>query len=156
MLTHFVADLPAPARPEEPLLSICIATYKRAMYIGATLEAILAQRLVRRICTKCRTPYEPPATLLQQLNIDPIDIGKREFFYGKGCEHCSNSGYRGRMGIYEWLRMSEGIRDLVVNRAPTLVVKQKALEQGMRTLRDDGLRAIFDGATSIEEVVKYT
>jgi len=124
--------------------------------LAATLEAILAQRLVRRICTKCRTPYEPPATLLQQLNIDPIDIGKREFFYGKGCEHCSNSGYRGRMGIYEWLRMSEGIRDLVVNRAPTLVVKQKALEQGMRTLRDDGLRAIFDGATSIEEVVKYT
>ena len=124
--------------------------------LSATLEAILAQRLVRRICTKCRTPYEPPATLLQQLNIDPIDIGKREFFYGKGCEHCSNSGYRGRMGIYEWLRMSEGIRDLVVSRAPTLVVKQKALEQGMRTLRDDGLRAIFDGATSIEEVVKYT
>ncbi len=124
--------------------------------LAATLEAILAQRLVRRICTKCRTPYEPPAALLQQLNIDPIDIGKREFFYGKGCEHCSNSGYRGRMGIYEWLRMSEGIRDLVVARAPTLVVKQKALEQGMRTLRDDGLRAIFDGATSIEEVVKYT
>jgi type IV pilus assembly protein PilB len=124
--------------------------------LAATLEAILAQRLVRRICTKCRTPYEPPAALLQQLNIDPIDIGKREFFYGNGCEHCSNSGYRGRMGIYEWLRMSEGIRDLVVSRAPTLVVKQKALEQGMRTLRDDGLRAIFDGATSIEEVVKYT
>ncbi len=124
--------------------------------ISSSLEAVLAQRLVRRICSSCRTAYEPPGTLLQQLGIDPVDIGNREFFYGKGCPVCNNSGYKGRMGIYEWLRMSEAIRDLVVQRAPTLVIKQKALEQGMRTLRDDGLRAIFDGATSIEEVVKYT
>ena len=124
--------------------------------IGSSLEAVLAQRLVRRVCSGCRTAYEPPGTLLQQLGIDPVDIGNREFFYGKGCNVCNNSGYKGRMGIYEWLRMSESIRDLVVQKAPTLVIKQKALEQGMRTLRDDGLRAIFDGATSIEEVVKYT
>jgi type IV pilus assembly protein PilB len=124
--------------------------------IASSLEAVLAQRLVRRICKDCRTAYEPPATLLQQLGIDPVDIGNREFFYGKGCPTCNNSGYKGRLGIYEWLRMSESIRDLVVQRAPTLVIKQKALEQGMRTLRDDGLRAIFDGITSIEEVVKYT
>lgn len=124
--------------------------------IASSLEAVLAQRLVRRICSGCRTAYEPPGTLLQQLGIDPVDIGNREFFYGKGCPVCNNSGYKGRMGIYEWLRMSESIRDLVVQRAPTLVIKQKALEQGMRTLRDDGLRAIFDGASSIEEVVKYT
>lgn len=124
--------------------------------IASSLEAVLAQRLVRRICRSCRTAYEPPGALLQQLGIDPVDIGNREFFYGKGCPTCNNSGYKGRMGIYEWLRMSESIRDLVVQRAPTLVIKQKALEQGMRTLRDDGLRAIFDGATSIEEVVKYT
>ncbi|HTJ77606.1 MAG TPA: type II secretion system ATPase GspE [Rariglobus sp.] len=124
--------------------------------IASSLEAVLAQRLVRRICKNCRTPYEPPAALLQQLGIDPVDIGNREFFYGRGCEHCSDSGYRGRMGVYEWLRLSEAIRDLVVERASTMVIKQKALEQGMRTLRDDGLRAIFDGATSIEEVIKYT
>ena len=124
--------------------------------IASSLEAVLAQRLVRRICKSCRTAYEPPAVLLQQLGIDPVDIGNREFFYGKGCDICSNSGYKGRMGIYEWLRMSESVRDLVVARASTLVIKQKALEQGMRTLRDDGLRAIFDGATSIEEIVKYT
>jgi type IV pilus assembly protein PilB len=124
--------------------------------IASSLEAVLAQRLVRRICKDCRTAYEPPGTLLQQLGIDPVDIGNREFFYGKGCPSCNNSGYKGRMGIYEWLRMSEAIRELVVHRSPTLVIKQKALEQGMRTLRDDGLRAIFDGATSIEEVVKYT
>ena len=66
------------------------------------------------------------------------------------------NGYKGRMGVYEWLRMSEAVRDLVVERASTMVIKQKALEQGMRTLRDDGLRAIFDGATSIEEIIKYT
>jgi type IV pilus assembly protein PilB len=124
--------------------------------IASSVEAVLAQRLVRRVCSSCRTAYEPPATLLQQLGIDPIDIGNREFFFGKGCNVCNNTGYKGRMGIYEWLRMSEAIRDLVVQKAPTLVIKQKALEQGMRTLRDDGLRAIFDGATSIEEVVKYT
>jgi len=124
--------------------------------IASSLEAVLAQRLVRRICKSCRTPYEPPAALLHQLGIDPVDIGNREFFYGKGCEHCSNSGYKGRMGVYEWLRMSESVRDLVVQRASTMIIKQKALEQGMRTLRDDGLRAIFDGATSIEEIIKYT
>lgn len=124
--------------------------------IASSLEAVLAQRLVRRICPDCRTPYEPPAALLQQLGIDPIDIGNREFFYGRGCAKCSDTGYRGRKGIYEWLRMTEAVRDLVVQRSPTLVIKQKALEQGMRTLRDDGLRSIFDGATSIEEVVKYT
>ena len=124
--------------------------------IASSLEAVLAQRLVRRICKNCHTPYEPPAALLQQLGIDPVDIGNREFFYGRGCDQCNNTGYRGRMGVYEWLRMSEGVRDLVVARASSMVIKQKALEQGMRTLRDDGLRAIFDGATSIEEIIKYT
>jgi type IV pilus assembly protein PilB len=124
--------------------------------LASSVEAVLSQRLLRRVCPKCRTPFEPSDILLQQLRVDPVDIGNREFFYGKGCEYCSNSGYRGRLGIYEWLRMTEGVRDLVVQKAPTLVIKQKALEQGMRTLRDDGLRAIFEGLTSIEEVVKYT
>jgi type IV pilus assembly protein PilB len=124
--------------------------------LASSVEAVLSQRLLRRVCPKCRTPFEPSESLLQQLRVDPVDIGNREFFYGKGCEYCSNSGYRGRLGIYEWLRMTEGVRDLVVQKAPTLVIKQKALEQGMRTLRDDGLRAIFEGLTSIEEVVKYT
>ncbi len=124
--------------------------------LASSVEAVLAQRLLRRLCANCRTPYEPPAALLKQLRIDPVDIGNREFFYGKGCDNCGKSGHRGRLGIYEWLRLTEAVRDLIVKKAPTLVIKQKALEQGMRTLRDDGLRAIFDGATSIEEVVKYT
>jgi len=124
--------------------------------IASTLEAVLAQRLVRRVCSTCKTAYEPAPELLAQLGVARTSVGDRQFFYGRGCPSCTQSGYRGRLGIYEWLRMSEAVRDLVAQRAPTLVIRQKALEQGMRTLRDDGLRAIFDGHTTIEEVVKYT
>jgi type IV pilus assembly protein PilB len=124
--------------------------------IASSLEAVLAQRLVRRICTHCKTSYMPSGELLAQLGVARESVGNRQFFYGKGCPTCSQSGYRGRLGIYEWLRLSESLRDLVTQRAPTLVIKQKAIEQGMRTLRDDGLRAIFDGHTTIEEVIKYT
>ena len=124
--------------------------------IASTLEAVLAQRLMRRVCKQCKTSYVPGTDMLKQLNIAPENVGDRQFFYGKGCPTCTQSGYKGRLGIYEWLRMTEAVRDLVVQRAPTLVIRQKAIEQGMRTLRDDGLRAIFDGNTSIEEVVKYT
>ena len=124
--------------------------------IASSLEAVLAQRLVRRVCVQCRTPYTPPPDLLKPLAIAADSVGDRQFFYGKGCPTCSQSGYRGRLGIYEWLRMSEALRDLIGQRASTLVIRQKAIEQGMRTLRDDGLRAIFDGHTSIEEVIKYT
>ncbi|HUR58116.1 MAG TPA: ATPase, T2SS/T4P/T4SS family, partial [Opitutaceae bacterium] len=124
--------------------------------IASTLEAVLAQRLVRRVCTHCKSAYVPPPEMLQQLNIGRDSIGDRQFFFGRGCPSCSQSGYRGRMGIYEWLRASDPVRDLITAKAPTLVIRQKAIEQGMRTLRDDGMRAIFDGNTSIEEVVKYT
>jgi type IV pilus assembly protein PilB len=124
--------------------------------IASTLEAVLAQRLVRRICTHCKSAYVPQPDMLQQLNLGRESIGDRQFFFGRGCPSCSQSGYRGRMGIYEWLRVSDPVRDLITGKAPTLVIRQKAIEQGMRTLRDDGLRAIFDGHTSIEEVVKYT
>jgi len=111
---------------------------------------------VRRVCVQCKSSYLPQPDLLAQLNLARDSVGNRQFFFGKGCPTCSQSGYRGRLGIYEWLRMSEAVRELVTQRAPTLVIRQKAIEQGMRTLRDDGLRAIFDGHTSIEEVIKYT
>jgi type IV pilus assembly protein PilB len=124
--------------------------------IASSLEAVLAQRLMRRICSHCKTSYEPPPDMLRQLNVKRESIGDRQFYYGRGCPSCSQAGYRGRLGIYEWLRMTENVRDLITERAPTLVIRQKAIEQGMRTLRDDGLRAIFDGNTTIEEVVKYT
>ena len=124
--------------------------------IASSLEAVLAQRLVRRVCVQCRTPYTPAPEMLKQLGVSADSIGDRQFFYGKGCPVCSQSGYRGRLGIYEWLRMTEAVRDMVGQRASTLTIRQKAIEQGMRTLRDDGLRSIFDGHTSIEEIVKYT
>ncbi len=124
--------------------------------ISASLEAILAQRLVRRICRSCRTPYEPNQEMIDVLEVDPLEIADKDFYYGDGCPECSNTGYRGRIGLFEMIKISDSIRELINHRAPTLVLKQKALEQGMRSLRDDGLRAIFDGNTTIEEVLKYT
>ena len=124
--------------------------------IASTLEAVLAQRLVRRVCVHCKTAYVPPSELLAQIGIARESIGSRQFFFGRGCPSCNQSGFRGRLGIYEWLRMSEAVRDLVTQKESTLMIRQKAIEQGMRTLRDDGLRAIFDGHTAIEEVIKYT
>lgn len=124
--------------------------------ISASLEAILAQRLVRRICKNCRTAYEPSHDLIEVLDVDPLEIADKDFFYGEGCPQCSSTGYRGRVGLFEMIVVSDAIRELINERAPTLAIKQKALEQGMRSLRDDGLRAIFDGNSTIEEVLKYT
>lgn len=124
--------------------------------ISASLEAILAQRLVRRICPTCRTAYEPGQDLIEMLDVDPLEIADKDFYYGDGCAECSNTGYRGRIGLFEMIVVSDAIRELINQRAPTLTIKQKALEQGMRSLRDDGLRAIFDGNSTIEEVLKYT
>lgn len=124
--------------------------------IAASLEGVLGQRLVRKICTTCRTAYEPDQELIDRLGVDPIEIADKQFFFGKGCADCGGSGYRGRQGLFELLLVNDSLRDLITNRAPTMVLKQKAIELGMRTLRDDGLRAIFDGATTVDEVLKYT
>jgi len=124
--------------------------------ISASLEAVLAQRLLRRICPKCRTPYEPNEAVLSQLGLSPHDIGDKNFFYGKGCEACNHTGYKGRKGIYELLHISDPIRELINERSPSVVLRQKAIELGMQTLRQDGLRSIYDGETTIEEVLKYT
>ncbi|MEO5803546.1 MAG: ATPase, T2SS/T4P/T4SS family [Verrucomicrobiota bacterium] len=124
--------------------------------ISSTLMAVLAQRLVRTTCKKCRTPFEPTESQLSMLNLSPHDIGDKVFYYGRGCAGCNDTGYKGRKGIYELLVVTEAIRELINQRAPTVVVRQKAVELGMVTLREDGLRSIFDGDTTIEEVVKYT
>jgi type IV pilus assembly protein PilB len=124
--------------------------------ISSTLMAVLAQRLVRTVCKKCRTPFEPTETQLSLLNLSPHDVGDKVFYYGRGCAACNDTGYKGRRGIYELLVASEAIRLLINERAPTVVIRQKAVELGMITLREDGLRGIFDGDTTIEEVVKYT
>jgi type IV pilus assembly protein PilB len=124
--------------------------------ISSTLMAVLAQRLVRTICKSCRTPFEPTESQLSMLNLSPHDIGDKVFYYGRGCAKCNDTGYRGRKGIFELLVITEAIRALINERAPSVVLRQKAVELGMVTLREDGLRGIFDGDTTIEEVVKYT
>ncbi|MFI3290458.1 MAG: ATPase, T2SS/T4P/T4SS family [Opitutales bacterium] len=124
--------------------------------IAASIEGVLGQRLVRKVCPHCKTAYEPTQEIIDMLGVDPIEIADKQFFFGKGCKECSNGGYKGRQGLFELLLVNDALRQLITNRAPTLVLKQKAIELGMRTLRDDGLRAIFDGATTVEEVLKYT
>ena len=124
--------------------------------ISSSLEGVLGQRLIRKICPNCRTAYEPNEATLAQLGLSPHEIGDKTFYYGKGCEACNNTGYKGRKGIYELLNITDPIRDLINKRAPSVVLKQKAIELGMSTLRQDGLRSIYDGETTIEEVLKYT
>lgn len=124
--------------------------------VAASLEGILAQRLVRTICKECKANYEPSEAILTQLGISPNELGDKDFFTGSGCDVCGQTGYKGRAGLYELLDITDPIRDLITERAPTVVIKQKAMEQGMNTLREDGLRNIYLGKTTIEEVLKYT
>jgi type IV pilus assembly protein PilB len=124
--------------------------------ISSTLVGVVGQRLVRTICKNCRTPFEPTEAQLAMLNLSPHDLGDKVFYYGRGCSSCNDTGYKGRKGIFELLAISEPVRNLINERAPTVVLRQKAVEMGMITLREDGLRGIFDGETTIEEVVKYT
>jgi type IV pilus assembly protein PilB len=124
--------------------------------ISSTLEAVLGQRLLRTICRQCRAAYQPNDALLAELRLSRQDIGSKQFFYGKGCDACNNTGYKGRKGIYELLKITDPLRELINERAPTVTIKQKAIELGMITLRQDGLRSIFAGDTTIEEVLRYT
>src|ERR1700676_801834 len=124
--------------------------------ISSTLEAVLGQRLLRSICQQCRTTYAPSEALLAQLEISRRDIGAKKFYCGKGCGACNNTGYKGRKGIYELMKITDPLRELINERAPTVVLRQKAVELGMVTLRQDGLRSIVAGDTTIEEVLKYT
>ena len=124
--------------------------------VAATLEGVLAQRLLRTICKSCKMPYQPNAIVLNQLGLSQSDIGTKHFYTGGGCQACGSSGYKGRKGIYELLDINDPLRELITQKAPTLVIRQKAIELGMTTLREDGLRNIYDGETSIEEVLKYT
>ncbi len=124
--------------------------------ISSTLLAVLAQRLVRRVCSKCKTPFEPSENQLQTMGLSPHDIGDKMFYYGRGCQTCNDTGYKGRKGIFELLVINDAIRTLINERAPTVVIRQKAVELGMVTLREDGLRSIYNAETTVEEVLKYT
>jgi len=124
--------------------------------ISSTLESVLGQRLVRTICDQCKEAYRPDERMLQDLALTAKDVGDREFHHGVGCSHCSDTGYHGRKGIYEYLPVNEPTRQLINERQPTLVIRGKAVELGMRPLREDGIRNILDGYTTVDEVLKYT
>jgi type IV pilus assembly protein PilB len=124
--------------------------------ITATLEGIVAQRLVRKICAHCKTEYEPTEEMLMELDLRPEDVGGKTFYYGKGCNNCNRTGYRGRTGIYEIMTFNDELRDLVMNSASTAVLREAARREGMKTLRENGLKAIFDGVTTLDEVARET
>lgn len=124
--------------------------------VAASLEGVLAQRLIRTICSECKSPYEPSQAILSQLGVSPHELGDKSFYTGKGCQKCAQSGYKGRGGLFELLNVTDPLRELIIERAPSVVIKQKAIELGMTTLREDGLRSIYEGKTTIEEVLKYT
>ncbi len=124
--------------------------------ITATVEAIIAQRLARRVCTNCKEAYEPREEQLYELGLKPADIEDKIFYYGAGCDYCNSSGYRGRVGLYEIMVFNDEIRDLIMQGASTAVLHDAACRNGMRTLRESGMLALYDGITTIEEVVKET
>jgi len=124
--------------------------------VTATLEGIIAQRLVRRICTNCKAEYTPTSEQLMELDLRPDDVTGRVFHYGKGCDACNNTGYRGRQGIFEIMLLDDDLRDMIINRASTQVLRAESRKRGMRSLRQSGLLAIYDGVTTIEEVVRET
>ena len=124
--------------------------------VTATLEGIVAQRLVRKICNDCKEEYTPSEEQLMELQLAPEDVEGRVFYRGKGCDRCHHSGYKGRLGLYEILVMDDELRELIMKNAPTSVLGAEARKRGMRTLRQTGLLAIYDGMTTIEEVVRET
>jgi len=124
--------------------------------ITATVEAILAQRLVRRICTKCREEVEPPLEVLYELGMEKEDIKDQKFYRGKGCDNCNNTGYKGRIGLFELMVMNDDLRDMILRNVTTDELRAKAVEYGMITLRDYGKQFVFQGHTTAEEVVRET
>ncbi len=124
--------------------------------ITATIEGVVAQRLVRRICQNCKTPYDPPEESLMEIGLSPEEVEGKKFFYGKGCEQCHNTGYKGRTGIYEIMTFNDDIRELIMNNASTSVIRDAARKNDMTLLRENGIQLIYDGITTIEEVVRET
>jgi type IV pilus assembly protein PilB len=124
--------------------------------LTATIEAIVAQRLVRRICLKCKESYVPTDEQLMELQLRRADVEGRTFFRGRGCEACNFSGYRGRMAIFEIMQLTDELRRMVMDHASTNVLRAAARGHGMRTLRESGLFAIYEGQTTIDEVVRET
>ncbi len=124
--------------------------------VTSTVESVLAQRLVRTICSVCSEVYDPPEEMLYSMGVDPAAVQNVEFRRGHGCPDCNFIGYKGRIGIFEHLLMTSEIRELVLARAPTSDIRRKAREEGMRTLREDGWEKVIQGVTTIDEIIRET
>jgi len=124
--------------------------------INATLEGIIAQRLVRRICANCKEEYEPSPESLLQVGLKPENVAGKKFYRGRGCDLCNNIGYRGRMGVFEIVEMNQELRDLLMSDASTGELRACARKYGTRSMRASGLLAVYDGETTIEEISRST
>jgi type IV pilus assembly protein PilB len=124
--------------------------------ITATVEAILAQRLVRRVCAKCREPIDVSDEILSQLSLTREDMGQKQFFRGAGCDGCNNTGYKGRVGLFELMVVNDEIRDLIVRGVSTDELRESARRHGMETLREAGMKYAHEGVTTIDEVIRET
>ena len=124
--------------------------------VSATLYAVVAQRLVRCICTKCKDTYRPTEESLMEINMRPEDVEDKHFYYGRRCDHCNKTGYRGRNAVFEIMKIDTKMRELIMNSKSTEVLRNEAQAAGMRTLREAGILKVFDGITTIEEVVRET
>lgn len=122
----------------------------------SSIAGIVSQRLIRRVCKSCRVPYDPNDEELEKLELNREDIGDRKFYYGKGCASCNESGYRGRKSICELLTMSPELMELILKNAPTMAIRDRAREQGMVTIREDGVQSIINGETTTDEILRYT
>jgi len=124
--------------------------------LAATLNAIVAQRLVRRICRACRKEYEPGAEVAAQLELDPADLAGKRFAFGEGCEECGRTGYKGRVAVFEFMLLTPRLRKAILDNTPQGRLRALAVEEGMTTLREAGVRRIFEGVTTVEEIVRET
>ena len=124
--------------------------------VASSVRAVMAQRLVRKVCTNCAVPYEPTNEQMEYLGL------RREFFTngtllkGRGCGECSKTGYKGRMGIFEIFELTDDMQDMIYKGASTYELREAAIKNGMRSLRQDGLRKVLSGATTIEEVIRVS
>ena len=124
--------------------------------VASSLKAVMAQRLIRRVCQKCAQPYEPSEAEIATLGFTPAQLAEARFMKGKGCEKCRGTGYKGRAGIFEIFTVDDEMRQLINNHASLTEIRQRARQMGMRTLREDGIRKALAGFTTIEEVVSAT
>jgi general secretion pathway protein E/type IV pilus assembly protein PilB len=124
--------------------------------VASSTRGLMAQRLVRKVCRKCAAPYGPTEAELRALSLDPNNLQNANFQKGKGCTDCSQTGHRGRFGIFEIFVIDDEARKLIYEKVPSSVLRTRAREMGMRTLREDGIRKVLAGMTTPEEVIRAT